>query len=145
MLYYAVLEGSTVIETHAVGNAENFTLPAGAVVIDADTFHALKGGGTQNQNGTFTPAAPVARRDITTAEFMDRWPVAVQVAIEVASENDPMLRVLMRNIQRPIIHLDSALLIQGLTYLRDNYVGAGKIWPDLTTADAFFAALRADG
>jgi hypothetical protein len=145
-LHYVDIENGVVVGKHTVNSNEpiEFTLSLNQLQVTANQYAAVDIGSTYDgQDFTAPPVVP--KRVLTTEEFMDRWPVAIQVAIEIASANDPMLRVLMRNLQRPVVHLDSPLLTQGLNYLRANYVGAGKIWPDLTAANAFFATLQANG
>lgn len=142
---YALIENGVVVETHCAPPDPGFELPENAVSIDPGDFASVLVGATYDpQTDTFSNPAPPPRREVTYAEFLDRCPLSIQVALEVASETDPTIRVLTRNLQRPIVHLDHPLLIQGLNYLKSTYTGQGLIWETEQDADDFIAMLRAD-
>lgn len=55
---------------------------------------------------------------LSPGEFMDRFTLDEDVAIETAAQSDPMLRVFLRRVQsNPRIRLDAPLVQQGLGYL----------------------------
>lgn len=88
-------------------------------------------------------------RLITRGEFMDRFPIEVQLAMEAIAEQQSqagrLVRVFTRRLEaEPMVDLTSPALEAGLLQLRPVLTGAGVPgWEDEAAASASIAALLA--
>ncbi len=106
-------------------------------------------GGTLAADGTFTPFVPPPRRDIAVGTFLERLTVDEHTAMEQLANTRPRIRAMLtRLLATGRVGLDRTDLVDFLAYLKTPQgggVGVNGMWPDVATADARIAALRADG
>ena len=124
MTWFAVYEADTG-RLRSTGTVLADPLPEG---LEARGYEARPEGMDWNpETRDFDIPRAVPGTVLTPAEFMDRFTLAEDVAIETAAASDPMIRVFLRRVQNnPTIRMNNELVAQGLGYL----VQAGLITPE---------------